>query len=185
MCARRDDGAIGAVRIVVSALLLHDLRQMADVGPPMAASCSAADPFSVGALVTIEMSQMEIPETPSLALRAKALVCDVRDLVFDHLELAALEARRAGAGFAQMVGAAVVISVLWVTAWLALVAGAIVWATSAGIPFAGALAIAAIINVIAGVVLAVWVRRQAGELLFPATLRQLKHDVAAPSGEIS
>jgi hypothetical protein len=135
--------------------------------------------------VTIEMPEMEIPETPSLALRAKALLNDVRDLVSDHLELAALEARRARSGVARMVGAAVVISVLWVTAWLALVAGAVVWAASAGVPWAGALAIAALVNVIAGVAIALWIRTQAGELLFPATLRQLRRDVPATSGEIA
>lgn len=84
-----------------------------------------------------------------------------------------------------MVCAAVVISVLWVSAWLALVAGAIVWATSAGVPWAGALAIAAIVNVIAGAALAMWMRKQAGELLFAATLRQIRRDVAAPCGEVS
>ena len=135
--------------------------------------------------MTIDTAQTEIPASPSLVLRAKALVRDVRDLVCDHLELAALEARRAGAGFARMVCAAVVISILWVSAWLALLAGAIVWATSAGVPWAGALAIAAIVNVIAGVALAVWMRKQAGELLFAATLRQLRRDVAAPEGGMS
>ena len=126
-----------------------------------------------------------MPQPPSLALRAKRLVQDVRDLVCDHLELAALEARRAGAGFARMVCAAVVISILWVSAWLALVAGAIVWATSTGVPWPGALAIAAIVNVVVGAALALWIRKQAGELLFAATLRQLRRDVAAPKGETS
>ena len=125
---------------------------------------------------------MEYPEAPSLALRARALVRDVRDLFCDHLELAALEARRAGAGFAKMVCAAVVISMLLVSAWLALVAGAIVWATSAGVPWPGALAIAALVNVVAGVALALWMRQQAHELLFAATLRQLRRDVNAPEG---
>ena len=132
--------------------------------------------------MTIDTSQTEIPDSPSLALRAKALVRDVRDLVCDHLELAALEARRAGAGFARMVCAAVVISILWVSAWLALLAGAIVWATSAGVPWFGALAIAAIVNIIAGATLAAWMRKQVGELLFAATLRQIRRDVAAPEG---
>ena len=127
-------------------------------------------------------TQMEYPEAPSLALRARALVRDVRDLFCDHLELAALEARRAGAGFAKMVCAAVVISILLVSAWLALVAGAIVWVTSAGVPWPGALAIAALVNVVAGVAIALWMRRQAHELMFAATLRQLRRDVNAPEG---
>jgi uncharacterized membrane protein YqjE len=134
--------------------------------------------------VTME-SQMEYREAPSLALRVKALLSGVRDLFCDHLELVALEARRAGAGFARMVCAAVVISILWVSAWLALVAAAIVWATSAGVPWPGALAIAAIVNVVAGLALALWMRRQAHELLFEATLRQLRRDVAAPEGGVA
>jgi len=130
-------------------------------------------------------TQMEYPEAPSLALRARALIRDVRDLFCDHLELVALEARRAGAGFAKMVCAAVVISILFVSAWLALVAGAIVWATSSGVPWPAALAIAALVNVVAGVVLALWMRRQAHELLFAATLRQLRRDVNAPEGGVA
>jgi len=135
--------------------------------------------------VTIDTSQTDIPASPSLALRAKTLIRDFRDLVSDHIELAALEARRAAEGFARMLCAAVVISILWVSAWLALLAGAIVWATSAGVPWAGALAIAAIVNVVVGAALAVWMRKQVGELLFSATLRQIRRDVAAPEGGIS
>ena len=135
--------------------------------------------------MTIETPEMEIPTPPSLALRVRALLRDVRDLTCDHLELAALEARRAGSGFARMVCAAVVISILLVTAWLALLAGAIVWATSAGVAWPGALAIAALVNVVLGIVLALWMRKQAGELLFAATLRQLRRDVNAPKGVVS
>jgi len=125
-------------------------------------------------------TQMEYPEAASLAFRAKALLRGVRDLLSDHLDLAALEARRAGTGLVKMVCAGVVISILWVTAWLALVAAAIVWAASAGVPWAGALAIAALVNVVAGVALAFWIRQQAREPLFAATRRQLRRDVDAP-----
>ena len=135
--------------------------------------------------MAIETSQTEFSASPSLSLRARTLIRDVRDLVCDHLELAALEARRAGAGFARMVCAAVVISILWVSAWLALLAGAIVWSTSAGVPWPSALAIAAIVNVVAGGVLAAWMRKQVGELLFAATLRQVRRDVASAEGGIS
>ena len=135
--------------------------------------------------MAIDTSQSEYTAPPSLALRVRTLLRDVRELVCDHLELAALEARRAGGTFARMVCAAVVISILWVSAWLALLAGAIVWATSAGVPWAGALAIGAIVNVVVGAALAVWMRRQVGELLFAATLRQIRRDVAAPQGGTS
>jgi len=185
MCACVGNGTIGAVRIVVSALLLHDLHRVSDARVPCAAAFFAANPPFAGAPVTTDTLQPETPAPQSLTLRAKALVRDVRDLVCDHLELAALEARRAGETFARMVCAAVVISILWISAWLALLAGAIVWATSAGVPWAGALAIAAMVNLVAGAALAVWMRKQVGELLFAATLRQIRRDVAAPQGGTS
>ena len=185
MCTRGVSGAIGAARIEMSSLLLHDLHRVADAAPAAAASSFAANLRFAGALVTIDTSQTETPVSPSLALRARALIRDVRDLVCDHLELAALEARRAGEGFVRIVCAAVVITILWVSAWLALIAGAIVWATSAGVPWPGALAIAALVNVVAGAVLAGWMRKQVGELLFAATLRQIRRDVAAPEGGMS
>jgi uncharacterized membrane protein YqjE len=162
------------------------LRRIADAGQGLAAAFSQRFLLpSRGVLVTIEAPEMEIPTPPSLALRVKNLMRDVRDLVCDHLELAALEARRAGSGFARMVCVAVVISILWVTAWLALLAGAIVWATSAGVPWPGALAIAAVANIVIGAALALWMRKQAGELLFSRTLRQLRRDVNAPKGVVS
>ncbi|MEO8303287.1 MAG: phage holin family protein [Betaproteobacteria bacterium] len=132
--------------------------------------------------MTPDTPHSEMPGPPTLASRAKALLRDVQGLVHDHLELAALEARRAGAGFARMVCAAVVISILWVSAWLALVAGAIVWATSEGVPWPGALAIAALVNILAGGALAIWVQRQAGEQVFAASLRQLRPAAVAEDG---
>ena len=73
------------------------------------------------------------PTPPRLSQRIVTLVGDARELLCDHLELAALEARRAGAGLVRTLCAAVVISLLAVTAWLALVAAGIVWVTDAGI----------------------------------------------------
>jgi uncharacterized membrane protein YqjE len=161
------------------------LRRIADARARAVASFFGADPPIAGAPVTIDATQPDPLAPSSLATRARTLANDLRDLVSDHLELAALEARRAGEGFARVVCAAVVVSILWVSAWLALLAGAIVWATSAGVPWAGALAIAAIVNVVAGAALVAWMRRQVGELPFAATLRQIRRDVAAPQGGTS
>lgn len=114
--------------------------------------------------------------TPSLATRAGNLIRDFREIASDHFELAVLEAQQAGIGLAKMLFAAVVIAILLVTAWLALVASAIVWATSEGVSWTGALVVAAVINIAVGAGLAFWVRGQVGELLFAATLRQLRGD---------
>ena len=115
-------------------------------------------------------------ESPSFATRVGNLVRDVREVAADHLELAVLEAQRAGIGLAKMLCAAVIVSILVVTARLALVASAIVWAAGEGASWTGALIVAAIINLVAGGALVFWIRGHVGELLFAATLRQLRGD---------
>lgn len=112
------------------------------------------------------------PARAPLAERAAALARDVRDLAHDHLELAALEAQRAAVGLARMLSAAVVVSVLVASAWIALVAAGIVWATEAGIGWGAALATAALLNALLAAGIVWWIRTHAGELLFAATLRQ-------------
>ena len=74
-----------------------------------------------------------VKPAPSLAHRITALVRDVGNLARDHLELAVLDAHRAAVGLAKILTAAVVISILVVTAWVTFVASAIVWATDAGV----------------------------------------------------
>jgi hypothetical protein len=113
-------------------------------------------------------------QPPSLASRAGMLVRDVRDLALDHLELAALEAQRAVYGLTKMLTAAVVISILVVSAWLALVSGGIVWATANGVSWPVALLIAAVVNLALAGALAFWIKGQAVDLMFSATLRQLR-----------
>lgn len=113
-------------------------------------------------------------EAPSLTGRVGLLMRDARELAYDHIELATLEAQRAAIGLAKMLTAAVVVSILIVSAWLALVAAGIVWATAAGVGWAGALGIAAALNILLAGILAYWIRHQTSELLFAATLRQLR-----------
>lgn len=111
---------------------------------------------------------------PSLASRVDTLVRDAGNLARDHLELAALEAQRAAIGLTKVLVAAVVVSILAVTAWLTLVASAIVWAAGAGVTWPVALCAAAAVNVAVAAGIVVWLRRQKDEFLFAATLRQLK-----------
>lgn len=118
--------------------------------------------------------------SPTLAQRAGTLLRDVRDLACDHLELAALDAQRAAIGITKMLSAAVVVAILVVSAWLALVAGGIVWVTTAGVGWAAALAIASALNLVVAAGVAYWMRHQTQELLFTASLRQLRRSVADP-----
>ena len=82
-----------------------------------------------------------------LTQRAHELWTSAKGLVHDHTLLALLEVQRASLGLVKIIGAAVVISVLAVSAWMGLVA-------------AGALAF--------------YIQKQVPELLFAATLRQLR-----------
>ena len=126
-----------------------------------------------------------VKPTPSLAHRITALVRDVGNLVRDHLELAALDAHRAAVGLTKILTAAVVISILAVTAWLTFVASAIVWATDAGVSWPVALLIAGVINLVIAGGLVFWIKAQVGELAFAATLRQLRRTAEEAKSEVS
>lgn len=124
--------------------------------------------------MTLLSARRDTVGAPSLATRVGNLAREFRDVASDHIELAVLEAQRAGIGLAKMLCAAVIVSILLVTAWLALVASAIVWAAGEGASWEVALIVAAVINIAAGAALAFWIRGQLGELMFAATLRQLR-----------
>ena len=114
------------------------------------------------------------PPLPGFFERVAQTARDARRLVYDHLELAALEAQRAADGFVRVLVASVVVAILTVSAWMALVAGAAVWATDAGVSLSAALLLAAIANMVVAAGLFFWMRKQFPELLFAATLRQLR-----------
>ena len=114
------------------------------------------------------------PAQPSLASRVTALARDVGNLVRDHLELAALEAQRAAISIAKVLSAAVIVSLLAITAWLAFVTSAIVWATDQGVTWPVALVVAGIVNLVVAAAGVFWIRAQLGDWAFPATRRQFK-----------
>ena len=57
---------------------------------------------------------------------------NVKGLVQDHALLAVLELQRAGISLVKMVAAGIIISILVISAWMAFVAAAVVWAVGAG-----------------------------------------------------
>jgi hypothetical protein len=134
-------------------------------------------------LVGTASSGRTIDSLESLQHRALAMWANARGLVHDHAMLALLEVQRASLGLVKIIGAAVVISVLAVSAWLALVAAGIVWAVGAGASWPLAIVIAAVLNLVAAGALAFYIKSQVPELLFAATLRQLKGEPPAADGE--
>ena len=106
---------------------------------------------------------------------------NLKALAQDHALLAVLEIQRAGVSFVKMIIAGIVISILVVSAWMALVAAAIAFAVGQGANWAVAILIAAFVNLAVAAGLALWAKRQIPDLLFAATVRQLRRDV--PNGE--
>jgi uncharacterized membrane protein YqjE len=115
----------------------------------------------------------------TLQQRAAALWSNAKGLVHDHTQLALLEVQRASLGLVKIIAAAVVISVLAVTAWMGLVTAGVVWAVGAGASWGIAIVVAAVLNIVAAVALALWIKKQVPELLFAATLRQLRGEPPA------
>ena len=117
------------------------------------------------------------PTPMTLGTRFSLAFTHLKGLVQDHALLAVLEVQRAGISLVKMIVAAIVISILVVSAWMAIVAAAVVWAVGAGANWGLAILIAALVNVAVAVGLAFWAKKQIPDLLFSATARQLRKDV--------
>jgi uncharacterized membrane protein YqjE len=117
------------------------------------------------------------PATPGLFERIGSTLHDTGRLLVDHVELAALEAQRAAGGLVHILVGSIVITVLVVGAWMALMVALGLWITDRGLSAPAALLIVAALNVAAAVGAALYVRSRIPEVLFAATLRQLRYDV--------
>ena len=105
--------------------------------------------------------------------RIRRIITDVRQIGHDHVELAVLEAQRAGQVLVRTIAAAVAVSVLAATAWLGIVAALVVWLTEAvSWPVALLIGAASCLAVAGGIVW--WVMKHLPEMMFSATLRQLR-----------
>ena len=120
--------------------------------------------------------------TPMTAgTRLSAAWANLKALVQDHALLAVLEIQRAGISLVKMIIAGIIISILVVSAWMAIVAAIIGYAIGEGANWAVAILIAALVNIAVAVGLAFWAKKQLPDLLFAATVRQLRKE--APKGE--
>jgi hypothetical protein len=120
------------------------------------------------------MTPQQAPRPVGLGQALAQLVAETRAILGDYAELTVLDARRAAIRLAWLLGTGLVVAVLVVTAWLALVAAGIVWMIGRDMSWIGALAIAAGLNIVAGVALVLWAKHMAVEMPFTALLRQLR-----------
>ena len=105
--------------------------------------------------------------------RIRRLILDVRLVAHDHVELLVLEAQRASQVLIRTIAAAVVISVLVATAWLGLVGALVVWLAE-HMPLPASLLVGAAACLVVAGGIGWWVAKHAPEMMFAATLRQLR-----------
>lgn len=113
---------------------------------------------------------------PGLSESALALWDDLRGLAHEQLQLAALEARRAGESLVSMVAFAIVAGVLAASAWVGTTGALVLWLIESGVAASAALLLAAVLNVLGAFGFAVAIRRKSHYLRFPATVRSLGRD---------
>jgi hypothetical protein len=104
---------------------------------------------------------------------------DVRMIGRDHALLAVLEVQRAGLSLVKIFAAGLIAALLVVTAWIALVGSAVAWAAGGGTPWWVGLVVAAASNIVFAVALGLWIRAKLPNLMFAATVRQLRREPPA------
>lgn len=105
---------------------------------------------------------------------ARALLRQVIGLVHDQLQMAVLETRLAGQSLVAMVAAGVMVALLLVSAWLGLIAAAIVALIGNGLAISAAIFLGVSANLVLTLLLCVFIRRKSRHLLWSASLRSLK-----------
>ena len=110
-----------------------------------------------------------------LSKEAELLWCELRGLVHDHLQLAALETQRAGESLVTMITAGMIVAGLLLSAWLGLMGVAVLELTGSGVMANdSALLLAVAVNLLVALILCGVIRRRSHHLRFPANTRSLQ-----------
>jgi hypothetical protein len=113
------------------------------------------------------------PGEPGLLDEAGKMLGELRGLAHDSFQLLALEVQLACSRFAVMVGLALAAAALFATTWLGLVAAGVFYLIELGASTVAALLAVAGINLAAGVVCTILMRREGREMPFASTLRSI------------
>jgi uncharacterized membrane protein YqjE len=106
------------------------------------------------------------------------VLLDIRLVARDHVELAVLELQQASQVLVRTVAAAIAVSVLVATAWFGIMLALVVWiAEKVPLPIA-LLIVAGACLLVAGAIVW-WVMKHLPDMMFAATLRQLRATVHA------
>lgn len=112
-------------------------------------------------------------DDPGLLASVGGVWGDVRSIASSHLQLAALEAQRAGQSLAWLLAYGILTGVLILGAWVSAVAALVLWLVAVGMAASGALLLASLLNIIAAGVVVMAMHRRTRDLGFPATMRSL------------
>jgi len=106
---------------------------------------------------------------------AQSLWYELRGLTHDRFRLAALETQQAGKSLVTMIMAGVMTALLLSSAWLGLVAAAVLWLVENNVVVASsAILLAVAFNLLLALILFGVIRRKSRYLQFPSTLRSLQ-----------
>jgi len=111
---------------------------------------------------------------PGLLADAQLLWHELHALSVDRIRLAALETQRAGDSLVSMIIAAVMIAVLLITAWLGLLATAVLVLIENGFVASNVILLAVAATLLLALILIGLTRRKSRFLQFPSTLRSLQ-----------
>ncbi|MDO9214164.1 MAG: phage holin family protein [Methylococcales bacterium] len=99
---------------------------------------------------------------------------ELQGLIYEYLQLAVLEARRAGESLVTMIIAGVMVAVLMIGAWLGLMVAAVLMMIEQGMVASTAILLAVIVNLLIALLLCGVIRRKSHYLQFPALLGSVK-----------
>jgi hypothetical protein len=113
-------------------------------------------------------------ENAGLIANVAALWDDLKAVLHDHLELAALEAKRAGQSLVAIVVYGVVVAIMVVTAWMGLITAGVLWLIHLDLNASVAVLIGVVVNLAGAFGLVMLIKQTSHALRFPATVRALK-----------
>ena len=122
-------------------------------------------------------TQNESLKESSVLADAQYLGYELLGLMADHLQLAALETKRAGVSLVTMIIAGLMIAGLFTSAWLGLLAVTVIVLINNGLLATHALLLAVAFNLLLALILLAVIRRKSQYLQFPALLHTLQRQV--------
>jgi hypothetical protein len=125
---------------------------------------------AVNGAATGQASSAEPLQSSKVLEEALSLWHELHQLGHDHFLLAALETRRAGESLVTMLVAAIVLAFLLISAWLGLLAAAVLGLIENGMAASRAILLSVVFNLLLVLIVYGVIRRKSYYLQFPAIL---------------